>query len=108
MTLQKVCEQYRLDGELIAALAMKGVFCADGFCDGDVCRAAVACFLHECGLGTEDVAAYFLTRDGGRTQRALLRRLRADALERSHAEQRRVDKLDCLLREIDSGRCPLR
>ena len=64
MTLQKVCEQYRLDGELIAALAKKGVFCADGFCDGDVCRAAVACFLHECGLGTEDVAAYFLTRDG--------------------------------------------
>ena len=108
MSLQKVCEQYRLDGELIAALAKKGVFCADGFSDGDVCRARAACFLLVAGLGTERVAPSSLTRDGGRTQRALLRRLRADALERSHAEQRRVDKLDCLLREIDSGRCPLR
>ena len=33
----------------------------------------------ECGLSVEQIAAYFLTEDGGRTQRVLLRRLRAEA-----------------------------
>lgn len=102
-TLRETCERYRLDGALIERLAARGVFSADAFGDEDACRAAVACFLHEAGLAEDALAAYFLTQDGGRTQRILLRRLRARALERSHEEQRRVDKIDCLLRKLDEG-----
>ena len=105
MTLQEVCSTYHLDAALLQALAERGVFCAQ-LCDGDACRAAVACFLCECGLSVEQIAAYFLTEDGGRTQRVLLRRLRAAALERVHAAQHCVDKLDCLLRK--QGECPAR
>ncbi len=105
MTLQEVCSTYHLDAALLGRLAREGVFCAQALGDSDVCRASLACFLAECGLTAEQVAAYFLTQDAGKTQRIMLRRLRAEALERSHAEQRRVDKLDCLLRKLDEGCC---
>lgn len=101
MTLREGCETYGLDVALMDGLAKRGVFRAYSFGDEDACRGAVACFLHESGLSAECVAAYFLAQDGGKTQRVLLRRLRADALARAHGEQRRVDKLDCLLRKLD-------
>lgn len=103
MTLQEVCSTYHLDAALLGSLAQRGVFLAQTLGDDDICRASLACFLAECGLTAEQVAAYFLTQDAGKTQRVMLRRLRAEALERSHAEQRRVDKLDCLLRRLDEG-----
>ncbi len=103
MTLQEAATAYGLNGALLEALARRGVFGAE-LCDEEICRAAVACFLHECGLPEEGIAAYFLARDGGETQRVLLRRLRDEVLERAHAEQRRVDKIDCLLRKCSDGR----
>lgn len=104
MTLQEACKTYHLDGELLEQLAQRGVFGAE-LGDEDLCRAAVACFLHESGLSAQETAVYFLARDGGNTQRVMLRRLRAGALERAHAEQRRVDKLDCLLRKAEGAAC---
>ena len=101
MTLQEVCENFHLDEPLMIELVRRGVFSAENFSDGDVCHAALACFLHESGLSAECIAVYFQTQDGGKSKRILLRRLRSEALERAHAEQRRVDKLDCLLRKLD-------
>lgn len=107
MTLLEGCKSYRFDETLISELAKRGVFSAEEFSDSDACRAALACFLHESGLAAECIAAFFQAQDGGKCKRVLLRRLRCEALERAHAEQRRVDKLDCLLRKLnekDEGR----
>lgn len=39
MTLQEVCENFRLDEPLMLELVRRGVFSAENFSDGDVCHA---------------------------------------------------------------------
>ena len=66
--------------------------------DGEACALGVALFLSDAGLSDAELSAYFTADDD--TRRCILRRLRAALLEKAHAAQRRIDKVDCLLARL--------
>ena len=67
--------------------------------DDEACALGVALFLSDAGLPEGELSACFTADDD--TRRCILRRLRADLLEKAHAAQKCVDKVDYLLRKLE-------
>ena len=68
--------------------------------DEEACALGVALFLEDAGLLEGELAAYFSSDDA--TRRCILRRLRAALLEQAHTAQKRIDKVDWLLRKLET------
>ena len=106
MKISELSAQCELNEERLAALAARcgfGTQTAAGreLTDEEACALGVALFLSDAGLSEGELSAYFSSDDA--TRRCILKRLRAALEEDVHTAQKRIDKVDCLLRKLENG-----